>query len=331
MSGSTIAIRSADLGCAVNVSAEIDDTAGAAGRSGPATGLVSATIALDGRATGSSTVGERPAIGATGPFGTVRPMSSGSSTARSLSSAGRSDPVTGLVSATIALDGRATGSSTVGEMPAITGPFGTVRPMGSGSSTARSLSNAGRSDPVTGLVSATIALDGRATGSSTVEEMPAIGATGPSGAVRPMGSGSSTARRLSTAKLSLTSPGSLRSVFKCCTSWMVQSTRSISVMFASYLHHSTKPTARPTDGSDPSVQLASLSLAFDDLEEAIAANADAKRRLRMNGRLPCRGQNPIFAVHVIRQTGARHRRQAQRAVGSSAINVIHNRPAHRLR
>src|SRR6202051_72075 len=88
MFGSTIAIRSADLGSAINVSAEIDDTAEAtAGRSDPVTGLVSATIALDGRATGSSTVGEMPAIRATGPFGTVRPMSSGSSTARSLSTA----------------------------------------------------------------------------------------------------------------------------------------------------------------------------------------------------------------------------------------------------
>src|ERR1700722_10631888 len=194
MSGSTIAIRSADLGSAVNVSAEIDDPAGAtAGRSDPVIGLVSAIIALEGRATGSSAVGEMPAIRATGPSGAVRPMGSGSSTARRLSTAGRSDPVTGLVSATIALDGRATGSSTVGEMPAIraTGPSGAVCPMGSGSSTARRLSSAGRSAPVTGLVSATIALDGRATGSSTVGEMPAIGATGPSGAVRPMGSGSS--------------------------------------------------------------------------------------------------------------------------------------------
>jgi hypothetical protein len=48
MSSSTIAIRSADLGSAVSVSAEIDDTAEAtAGRSDPVTGLASATIALD--------------------------------------------------------------------------------------------------------------------------------------------------------------------------------------------------------------------------------------------------------------------------------------------
>src|ERR1700722_8221382 len=135
MSGSTIAIRSADLGSAVNVSAEIDDPAGAtAGRSDPVIGLVSATIALEGRATGSPTVAETPSIRATGPSGAVRPLGSGSSTARRLSTAGRSDPVTGLVSATIALDGRATGSSTVGEMPAIraTGPSGALRPMGSG-------------------------------------------------------------------------------------------------------------------------------------------------------------------------------------------------------
>src|ERR1700722_1379119 len=92
---------------------------------------------------------------------------------------------------------------------------------------------AGRSDPMTGLVSATIALDERATGSSTVAGMLAIGATGPPGSVRPAVSCSNTASSLSSDDLLLTSNGSRRSAFKCCASWMVQSTKSISVMFAS--------------------------------------------------------------------------------------------------
>jgi hypothetical protein len=72
------------------------------------------------------------------------------------------------------------------------------------------------------------------------------------------------------------------------------------------------------------------SLAFDDLEEAIAADADVTRRIGMKRRFPRRQQNPVFAFYVSGQPSVRHRRQAQRAVGSSTIDVIRNRAAHRM-
>jgi hypothetical protein len=50
------------------------------------------------------------------------------------------------------------------------------------------------------------------------------------------------------------------------------------------------------------------SLAFDDLEEAIPADADVPFDIRVEGILAGGHQNPIFAFDVLRQAGARHSR-----------------------
>jgi hypothetical protein len=71
-------------------------------------------------------------------------------------------------------------------------------------------------------------------------------------------------------------------------------------------------------------------LAVDDLEEAITKDAYVARSVRMKRRLSRRHQNPILAFYVSRKPGAGHRRQAQRAVVGSAINVVPNRGAHRM-
>jgi hypothetical protein len=156
----------------------------------------------------------------------------------------------------------------------------------------------------------------------------AIGATGPSGAIRPTGSRSSTASSLPSDDLSLTSLGLRRSTFNAPLGWSSRPSRSLSYSLppSPILLNQPKGRLRGRTG----VAGDHITLAFDDLEEAIAANGDVTRRIRMKRRLSWRQHNPIFALYMSGQAGARPRRQAQRAVSSSAINVVRNRAAHRV-
>src|SRR6267142_6287672 len=69
---------------------------------------------------------------------------------------------------------------------------------------------------------------------------------------------------------------------------------------------------------------------FDDLEKAIAVNANISVSVRMYRRFSFRHKNPVFTLYVRRQPGARHSRQAQKAIGCSAIDVVSNPGGHQV-
>jgi hypothetical protein len=69
---------------------------------------------------------------------------------------------------------------------------------------------------------------------------------------------------------------------------------------------------------------------FDDLEKAIAVNANISVSVRMYRRFSFRHKNPVFTLYVRRQPGARHSRQAQSSVGRSAIHLIVNSGGHQI-
>ena len=71
-------------------------------------------------------------------------------------------------------------------------------------------------------------------------------------------------------------------------------------------------------------------LAVDNLKKAIAVGANVSISVRMYRRIPGRHENPIFALYVRRQPRSWHCRQAQRAVGRSAINVVRNSGGHQM-
>jgi hypothetical protein len=62
----------------------------------------------------------------------------------------------------------------------------------------------------------------------------------------------------------------------------------------------------------------------------MALSGNVSISVRMYRRFPSRHENPIFALYVRRQPGARHCRQAQRPVGRSVIHVVSNFGGHHI-
>jgi len=86
----------------------------------------------------------------------------------------------------------------------------------------------------------------------------------------------------------------------------------------------------PLEEVDLGLAFFTVLLAFDDLEKAKTANANVSTGIGMKWRLSLRHENPIFTLYVGRQPRAGQCREAQRAVGRCAINVVRDLAAHRM-
>src|SRR6478735_9108210 len=71
-----------------------------------------------------------------------------------------------------------------------------------------------------------------------------------------------------------------------------------------------------------SAQLFLAGFVIDNSKKAKSLDGDVAIGIGMNQRFSLWHQNPVLALLVRRQTGARRRRQAQRAIGNLLVNVM---------